>query len=424
MRRSTTYNIPHPRSATALPERKQNDRGQSPTKTMRTDSDRGVATKVPQQCSAHEDDSANAAYDICYNANDIDEEVPGTFDEAMRSPDATGWLEACKKEIDNLNAMACYELASIPPGHRVLKSKWVFKKKDMPDGTQIFKARVVIKGFAQREGLDYDETYAPVIRSDSLRMILAIITATGMKCRQGDATNAYIHAKNDRELYMTPPDGFEANGKSWRILGALYGLKQSAMLWYRHLKNILENFGFAATSSDSCVFIRQNEGRLQIVTVYVDDVLVCAATDDEINDIFTYLQRHIRLNDLGPVRKLLGMEIKRNEELFTTCVTQETYIQRMAIKYGLENSKRVDTPIPAGSNLTEDVGVPLDDNNLYRQIVGSILYCAMTTRPDVVHAITQLSRHLSSPHQLHLLMARRVVVYLLHTKQVGITFHG
>ncbi|KAF0741492.1 hypothetical protein Ae201684P_017636 [Aphanomyces euteiches] len=293
MRRSTTYNIPHPRSATALPVRKQNDRGQSPTKTMRTDSDRGVATKVPQQCSAHEDDSANAAYDICYNANDIDEEVPGTFDEAMRSPDATGWLEACKKEIDNLNAMACYELASIPPGHRVLKSKWVFKKKDMPDGTQIFKARVVIKEFAQREGLDYDETYAPVIRSDSLRMILAIITATGMKCRQGDATNAYIHAKNDRELYMTLPDGFEANGKSWRILGALYGLKQSAMLWYRHLKNILENFGFAATSSDSCVFIRQNEGRLQIVTVYVDDVLVCAATDEEINEVFTYLQRHI-----------------------------------------------------------------------------------------------------------------------------------
>ncbi|KAH9081114.1 hypothetical protein Ae201684P_012086 [Aphanomyces euteiches] len=302
----------------------------------------------------------------------------------MHTPEANGWFEACKKEINNLN------------------------KKDMPDGKQIFKARVVIKGFAQRQGLDYNDTYAPVIRGDSLRLILAIITAAGMKCRQGDATNAYIHAKSDRELYMIPPDGFEAKGKCWRILGALYGLKQSAMLWYQHLKTILEDFEFMATSSDSCVFTRRIDGRLQIVTVYVDGVF----------------NLHIRLNDLGPITKLLGMEIKRDEESLKTYVTQETYIQRMAVKYGLVNCKHVNTPIPVGTNLTEDPGMPLEDYKPYRQIVGSILYCAMATRPDIVHAVTQLSRHLSSPCQLHMLMARRVVAYLWHTKEVGIYFHG
>jgi hypothetical protein len=245
-----------------------------------------------------------------------------------------------------------------------------------------------------------------------------------MKCRQGDATNAYIHAKSDRELYMAPPHGFEANGKAWRILGALYGLKQSALLWYEHFKAILEALDFTATASDSCVFTRRMDGRLQIVTIYVDDVLVCASSDEEITVIFQHLHLSIRLNDLGPISKLLGMEIDRSEQDKAMYVTQTTYIERMAIKYGMDKSKRVDTPIPAGTSMTEDPGIQLDDDKPYRQIVGSLLYCAMSTRPDIVHAVTQLSRHLSAPHQLHMHMARRTVAYLMHTKNVGISYHG
>ncbi|KAF0775623.1 hypothetical protein AaE_000677 [Aphanomyces astaci] len=102
-------------------------------------------------------------------------------------------------------------------------------------------------------------------------------------------------------------------------------------------------------------------------------------------------------------------------------VTQRTYIERMAIKYGMDKSKRVDTPIPAGTSMVDNAGLPLDDDKPFRQIVGSLLYCAMSTRPDIVHAVAQLSRHLSTPHQLHMFMAKRTVAYLLHTKEVGIT---
>ncbi|KAH9098836.1 hypothetical protein LEN26_016591 [Aphanomyces euteiches] len=186
-KRSTTYNIPHREGVTAQPARKKHERGQSPTKTMRTYNTRGIATQLPEQSPSHVDDArdaANLVYDICFNATDIDEDVPATFHEAMQSQDAAEWLEACKKEIGNLKSMGCYELSHAPSGKQALKSKWVFKRKDMPDGQKIFKARVVIKGFAQRQGLDYDETYAPVICGDSLRLVLAIVAIADMKCRQ------------------------------------------------------------------------------------------------------------------------------------------------------------------------------------------------------------------------------------------------
>ncbi|KAH9118074.1 hypothetical protein AeMF1_008606, partial [Aphanomyces euteiches] len=315
----------------------------------------------------------------------------------MQTAEADQWLEACKNEINNLQMMECYSIVEKPSGCRTLKSKWVFKRKDMPGGEKSFKARVVIKGCAQREGLDYDETYAPVVRGDSLRLTLAVVTHRRMKCRQGDATNAYIHADSDRTLHLAMPDGFDDNsGRVWAIDKALYGMKQSALMWYLHFKDILMADGFKPT-------IRA----MQIITIYVEDILVCAATDAEIDRIFEHLQAHIRLNDMEPVAKLRGMDIYRDEDAMTMDVLQTTYIARMATKYGMQDAKPVDTPIPPGSNLTEDVGTRID-NKPYRRIVGSLLYCAMATRLDI----------------LHMQMAKRVVVYLLHTKDIGLSYSG
>ncbi|KAH9110641.1 hypothetical protein AeMF1_014629 [Aphanomyces euteiches] len=396
--------------------------------------DRGMATKDYAEDRDHQvrldqtqflSDRANVAYDVCYNVADIDDDVPSTFWEAMQSADAEQWLEACKKEINNLQLMKCYRVVKKPNGCRTLRSKWVFKRKDMPGGVKAFKARVVIKGCAQREGIDYDETYAPVVRGDSLRLTLAVVTHRGMKCRQGDATNAYIHADADRTLHMAMPDGFDDNsGQVWAIDKALYGMKQSALMWYLHFKEILVMDGFKPTLSDGCVFTKRTNSALQIITIYVDDILVCAETNEEIDKIFKHLQAHIRLNDMGPVSKLLGMEIRRNEADMTMEILQTTYIERMAAKYGLTDAKPVDTPIPPGTCLTEDVGLELEDDKPYRRIVGSLLYCAMATRPDIVHAVNQLSRHLSKPHQIHMNMARRVITYLLHTRNVGLSYNG
>ncbi|KAH9151603.1 hypothetical protein AeRB84_005817 [Aphanomyces euteiches] len=315
----------------------------------------------------------------------------------MQTAEAEQWLEACKKEINNLQMMECYRTVEKPSGCRTLKNKWVFKRKDMPGGEKSFKARVVITA----ENLLVQQVH-------SLRLTLAVVTHRGMKCRQGDETNAYIHADSDQTLHMAMLDGFDDNsGREWAIDKALYGMKQSALMWYLHFKDILVADGFKPTISDGCVFTKRFSGAMQIITIYVDDILVCAAMDAEIDRIFEHLQAHIRLNNMGPVAKLLGMDIYRDEDAMTMDVLQTTYIERMATKYGMQDAKPVDTPIPPGLNLTEDVGARID-NKPYRRIVGSLLYCGMATRPDI----------------LHMQMAKRVVAYLLHTKDIGLSYSG
>ncbi|RQM21112.1 hypothetical protein B5M09_012911 [Aphanomyces astaci] len=215
-------------------------------------------------------------------------------------------------------------------------------------------------------------------------------------CIRGKKTHTSLPKEGDRPRHKL------GTGRVWVIEKALYGMKQSALMWYVHFKGILEDDGSAAMRGDGCVLTRRTNGALQ--------------TDEEVDAIFNHMQAHIRLNDMGSVAKLLGMEIYRNEDEMTMDVLQVTYIERMAAKYGLASAKAVDTPIPPGTNLSEDVGTVLNDDKPYRQIVGSLLYCAMATRPFIVHAVTQLSRHLTQPHQLHMHMERRVVAYLLHTK--------
>ncbi|KAH9078560.1 hypothetical protein Ae201684P_019642 [Aphanomyces euteiches] len=331
----------------------------------------------------------------------------------MQTAEAEQWLEACKKEINNLQMMECYRTVEKPSGCRTLKNKWVFKRKDMPGGEKSFKARVVITA----ENLLVQQVH-------SLRLTLAVVTHRGMKCRQGDATNAYIHADSDQTLHMAMLDGFDDNsGREWAIDKALYGMKQSALMWYLHFKDILVADGFKPTISDGCVFTKRFSGAMQIITIYVDDILVCAAMDAEIDRIFEHLQAHIRLNNMGPVAKLLGMDIYRDEDAMTMDVLQTTYIERMATKYGMQDAKPVDTPIPPGLNLTEDVGARID-NKPYRRIVGSLLYCGMATRPDIVHAFYstlaasnsttsvthangEARRSLLAPHQGHWLVIQR-----------------
>ncbi|ETV69823.1 hypothetical protein H257_14446 [Aphanomyces astaci] len=318
--------------------------------------------------------------------------------------DATNyvWVKFLRKKSDTFAAMKEY----LPWLERQSGAKLKTMRSD--NGSEFIGDEV--EGYLTERGIDYDETYAPVVRGDSLRLTLAIVTERGMKCRQGDTTNAYIHADSDRMLHMDMPDGFgDDSGRVWVIEKALYGMKQSALMWYVHFKGILEDDGSA-----------RHAGRR--LCPHAPDKR--CSSDEEVDAIFNHMQAHIRLNDMGSVAKLLGMEIYRNEDEMTMDVLQVTYIERMAAKYGLASAKAVDTPIPPGTNLSEDVGTVLNDDKPYRQIVGSLLYCAMATRPFIVHAVTQLSRHLTQPHQLHMHMERRVVAYLLHTKTVGLTFTG
>jgi hypothetical protein len=382
-------------------------------------------------------DEGLLAVDFCYMAvatNDtpdddweaapsIDDSTPATFWEAMKLPDAAQWLEACKAEWSTLMSMSCFQLVQEPPPKDAMTTRWLFKRKRLPDGQLKYKARLVLLGHRQREGIDYTETYAPTVNADSMRLVLALANEQYMVVHHADATSAYIHADLDIPQHVKAPTGIECDGL-WHLIAirGIYGTHQGAMLWFRHGSSVIISIGFQPTLSDPCVFTRMTNTGLQIITLYVDDFLVCANTTEEVKDIIAQLQVYLVLNDLGPVKSILGMEVKQDRAQGTTAITQAKYIQDMAKKFGLQDAYPVDTPIPTGTDLSSKDTAPLSETVKYQSIVGSLLYCACMTRPDIAHAVSQLSRYVKCPRQLHMNMAKRVIKYLLGTSNVGLFY--
>ena len=412
---------PPPAAARAL-----NDTERLAIENADTDSDEGLltvdvcymvdATDAPEDITPEDDWEA---------APSIDDSTPATFWEAMTLPDAAKWLEACKVEWSNLMSMLCFQLVHAPPPKNAMTSRWLFKRKQHPNGQLTYKARLVLLGHRQREGIDYTETYAPTVNADSMRLVLAVANEKAMVVHHADATSAYIHADLDIPQHLKAPTGIECDG-SWHLLAVrgIYGTHQGALLWFRHGSSVIISIGFQPTLSDPCVFTRMTNTGLQIITLYVDDFLVCANTTEEVTDIIAQLQVYLLLNDLGPVKVILGMEVQRDYEQGTTSITQCKYIQAMAKKFGLQDAYPVDTPIPTGTNLASKDTELLTDTIKYQSIVGSLLYCACMTRPDIAHAVSQLSRYIKCPRQLHLNMAKRVIKYLLGTSDVGLYFYA
>jgi len=428
----------HTELPTARPAYHDQEYVTPPTKTRRTElGDRGVATQEehtttppPEQRRLNYDvideDEALHAFDQCYvvsEEQDIDDPTPSSFWEAMALPDADKWLEACQREWSNLTDMNCFQVIHSPSPSGAMPSRWVFKRKTNPDGTVTHKARLVLQGYRQRYGIDYLETYAPTVKAESMRLVLALSNDLDYEVHHADATNAYIHAKLDIPQAMTPPDGVPCDG-SWHLkaIMAIYGTHQGAYVWYNKGKEVIESKGFKATLSDPCVFTRLKDGKIEIVTLYVDDFLVCAYCTEAVQGIIAELQVDIRLNDLGPVSVILGMEVTRDKNAGLTTITQRKYIEQMAKRYRLNDAYPEETPIPKGTELADKNSPLLQDTKEYQSIIGSLLYCALMTRPDITHAVSQLSRYLKEPRQAHMQMAKRVVKYLIGSTTIGINY--
>ncbi|KAI1828889.1 hypothetical protein DTO027I6_10038 [Penicillium roqueforti] len=231
---------------------------------------------------------------------------PLTFHEAVSCPNQLQWWAAIQKEYASLLEHGTWEKVlrtDVPDGDHVIGCKWVFKTK--VNGTR--KARLVIKGYRQKHGIDYHETFAAVSRMDSVRCIIASAVLRGRKLHQFDAVTVFLHGDVDSSIYMELPEGFEEPGYVCRFLRSLYGLKQAPRIWYQCVHRVLASHGFTMAQSDNCVFYKPD----CVVCVYVDDFLVAAANTHEINQVQRALQAEFRLDDLVTPRSFLETENKR-----------------------------------------------------------------------------------------------------------------
>ena len=198
---------------------------------------------------------------------------PTTYKQALKSDDHELWGKAIEEEMNALNRNHTWDIVPRPQDQNIIGSKWVFKIKHNADGSvDRYKARLVAKGFSQQPGTDYDDTYAPVARYDSLRLLLALAAHNKWTPRQLDVKSEFLYGNLDRKIYMEIPDGYKEPDKCYLLRKSIYGLKQSPLVWYETLSSLLNKDRFYSANFDPCVFI--NSEKQIYLAIYVDDILM------------------------------------------------------------------------------------------------------------------------------------------------------
>lgn len=248
---------------------------------------------------------------------------PTTYAQAIRYKE---WVQAMHKELDALESNDTWELTILPPTQKALTSKWVFKTKYKSDGTvERLKARLVIKGFHQKEGTDYKHTFSPVAKLATVRVLIALATAKEWPLHQLDINNAFLHGFLDEEIYMTPPEGYtKASPKVCKLKKSLYGLKQASRQWNLELTKFLIGLGYTQSKHDYSLFIKAENGHFTPLLVYVDDILITGNFDSEIQFVKQALHEKFTIKDLGLAQYFLGIELKRTHT--GTYLNQRKYI--------------------------------------------------------------------------------------------------
>ena len=277
-------------------------------------------------------------------AADMDE--PKSLREARKRPDASKWLAAAQEEMDSLMEHETWSLTKLPPGRKIVGSKWVFKVKLDENGEAArYKCRLVAQGYTQVQRVDYHETFAPVARFGSIRTLLATAAQRGMHVHQMDVHTAFLNGKLEEDIYMSQPEGFVVEGKEEQVCHlhrSLYGLKQSPRCWNRELNCHLLDSGFQQSKADPCVYFRWKNGNLNIVSIYVDDLILVVDLMKNLEQTKEELSARFKMKDLGQLRYSLGIVCEQR----TGCIklNQRPYIDNLVRRFGLDKACGVSTP--------------------------------------------------------------------------------
>jgi hypothetical protein len=345
---------------------------------------------------------------------------PETFTEASQN---SNWNKAMEEEITALQQNQTWDLVPRPEDVEPISCKWVYKIKRRTDGTiERLKARLVARGFSQQYGLDYDETFSPVAKLTSVRVVLAVAANKEWILWQMDVKNAFLHGELDQEIYMDQPMGFQNQSHPnyvCKLRKALYGLKQAPRAWYGKIAEFLTKSGFSVSHADSSLFVKANGEKLAILLVYVDDIIITGNDVEEICQTKENLSVRFEMKELGQLNHFLGLEISITRRGVILC--QQKYAKDLLEKFGMLECKATATPMDPNTRMCAHEGKELQDATMYRQMVGSLLYLTVT-RPDISYAVGVMSRYMQNPKKPHLEAARRILRYVKRTFDYGLLY--
>jgi ATP-binding cassette subfamily B (MDR/TAP) protein 1 len=308
-------------------------------------------------------------------------------------------MKAMQEEMDSLQKNDTYELVKLPEGRKALKNKWVFKLKKDGDKLVKYKARLVVKGFGQKRGIDFVEIFSPVVKMSSIRVILGLVASLDLELEQMDVKTAFLHGDLDEEIYMVQPEGFEKTRKEHlvcKLKKSLYGLKQAPRQWYKKFDSFMTSHEYTKTDADHCVYVKTFRGdKFIILLLYVDDML-----KKELSKFFD-------MKNLGPAKQILGMQIVRDRKARKLWLSQQRYVDRVPERFNMKDAKPVTTPLANHFKLSKMSCPTTQDGKEtmtaipYSSAVGSLMYAMVCTRPDIAHAVGVVSRFLSNYGKEH-----------------------
>ncbi|KAF2888063.1 hypothetical protein ILUMI_18110 [Ignelater luminosus] len=353
----------------------------------------------------------------CINVNYCDAMIPQNFQEAITSSESLQWKEAMNREMDSLIKNNTWTLVNNPvKDKKVIDVKWIYKKKSNSE----YKARLVVKGFQQ---INYiDDIYSPVAKMPTLKLLLSYCCQNSLEIHQMDVETAFLNGKILSEVYLKQPEGYkDGSDRVYRLNKALYGLKESPRAWYDCFNDFLKTLGFHRSYYDYCLYVKKENDSLIYILLFVDDLLICSKDRQAIVHIKNSLFKKFKMKDIGKVKNYIGIDIDYEYGLNNTLtLSQKSYIESLAKRYGIENSKLYKTPMEINLKLEKS---EVNNDIKYRNLIGALLYVNSGTRPDISFSVNYLSRFQNCYNETHFKYALRVLKYLYLTKDLKLKYY-
>jgi hypothetical protein len=325
-------------------------------------------------------------------------------------------------ELKALEKNKTWDLVKLLAGKKVVSCKWVFTVKQNLEGkVERYKARLVARGYSQTYGIDYDETFAPVTKMSTVRILISCAANFGRPLHQLDVKNAFLHGDLQEEVYMEiPPD--ETTEKVCRLKKSLYGLKQSPRAWFNRFRRALCDMGYKQCNGDHTVFYRHSRRQIVVLVVYVDDIILTGDDEEEIKPLKKKLSKEFEVKDLGQLRYFLGIKIARSPKGIV--LSQRKYVLDLLSETGMLGCRPASTPIDPNHKLCTESSDPVN-KEMYQRLVGKLIYLCHT-RPDISYAVSVVSRYMHDPRSGHLDVVYQILRYLKSSPGKGLMFksHG
>ncbi|CAI7844435.1 unnamed protein product, partial [Closterium sp. NIES-54] len=357
--------------------------------------------------------------------------TPRSYAEAIEGPYSSQWQSAMDAEMASWKSTDTYVDEVPPPGANIVNGMWIFRVKRPPGSPPVFKARYVARGFSQRQGVDYFQTFSPTPKMTTLRVLLHVAAQRNYELHSLEFSTAFLQGSLHEEIWLRRPPGFTGSfppGTQWSLRRPVYGLRQALREWQETLRTTLAALVFAPSTTDPSLFLRTDTSLQQFyILVYVDDLVFATADTAGLAHVKSELQKGHTCTDLGELRSYLGLQITRDRAQRTITLTQSHMVQQVLQRFDFTYSSPQATPLSTRHSLS---ALPSDESvepsGPYPELVGCLMYLMTCTRPDLAYPLSILARYVApGRHQPeHMAAAKRVLRYLCSTSGLGLVPGG